>query len=187
MNSSAKLRTRLPFLFVALAPTLAGCHDKTVVVRDTVTIDGTFIDADGTSRPIHIEDQDAGLAFDADDKMGASFFIPTSDGGDIVFTVSTFLPDGDHEDAPLPVRICACRQADIQDTLDFGPWCEVDEQRLCLDVDARVTGSVDRSECNVDECADQVRVIITIPEGGDFSGTLQFTHDEDWELRDYHV
>ena len=47
MNFSAKLRARLPFLFVALAPTLAGCHDRTVVVRDTVTLDGTFVDNSG--------------------------------------------------------------------------------------------------------------------------------------------
>lgn len=188
MNVLANLRTRLPFLFVAFAPAaLAGCHDRTVVVQDTVTVDGSFIDSDGASKPIHIDDQAAGLGFDADDKMTALFFIPTSDGGDILFTLSTFLPDGEHEDAPLPVRLCACRQADIQETLDYGPYCEIDEQRLCQDLDARVTGSVDRSECNVDQCAEQVRVQISVPEGGDFSGTLQFTHDEDWELREYHV
>jgi len=187
VNLAAKLLSRsslriLPFL--ALAPVLGGCHDEAVVARDTVTIDGSFLDSDGAVRPVLIEDQ-PDVLYLSEGEMDATFFIPTSDGGDILFTLTGVLPEGEHVDEEIPLRLCACRQPDIHELEELGAWCADDQERLCTDVSARMTGIFDDTDCNAVTCLDQVHVALVIPEGAEFTGTLTFVHEESWSMRNY--
>lgn len=151
-----------------------------------MTIDGTFVDADGATRPVFIEDQED-ILYLVDHEMEATFFVPTSDGGDILFTLTGTLPNGEHRDEGIPLRLCACRQPDIRELEASGMYCDVDQERLCTDVTARMTGLYDDADCNAVTCLDQVHVALVIPEGAEFTGRLTFVHEEEWDMRNYHL